>query len=272
MLTKRLFLISILPLALVGCAGLSGSQPPAPVYQSRPAAVRPAPVPVAPTPEPPTAPESSENIQIKALPEAQIAPMTELPAEPLNNEQPAALLTPEQEQELAALQQLPNTNATTPTPATEPNTPEAASKPAPTEVKPTPSIPPIVTEVPAPETPPPLAFEPLTSFAPLSPAIGALVIAANKNAEGGNLPTAATTIERAIRIEPRNATLYYKLALLRMKEAKPRLAEDLAKKAAQLAANDAPLKKHSWLLIAKAREIQKNYDGAKEAKAKADGL
>ena len=270
MLTKRLLLISILPSALVGCAGLSGSQLPAPVYQSRPVVARPAPVPI-PTPIPPPTPESSENIQIKALPEAQSTPMTELPAEPLNSEQPTSLLTPEQEQELAALQQqTPNALTVTPSPPPESNPPAV---PTPTEVKPQVLLPPVIlAPPPPPEVPPTLAFEPLTTFAPLSPAIGALVIAANQNAEGGNLPTAATTIERAIRIEPRNATLYYKLALLRMKEAKPRLAEDLAKKAAQLAANDAALKKHSWLLIAKAREIQKNYDGAKEAKAKADCL
>ena len=81
-----------------------------------------------------------------------------------------------------------------------------------------------------------------------------------------------TIIERAIRIEPRNATLYYKLALLKLKSSKYREAEDLAKKAALLGFNDVAIKKHSWLLIAKARELQGNTESAKEARTKANGL
>jgi predicted Zn-dependent protease len=120
------------------------------------------------------------------------------------------------------------------------------------------------------EAPP--AFLPLDSFAPLSPAVGALASSANINSHAGNIDAATTAIERAIRIEPRNATLYYKLALLRLRQSKPRLAEDLAKKAALLASNDATMKKHSWLLIARAREVQGDINGGKEARAKADSF
>lgn len=115
----------------------------------------------------------------------------------------------------------------------------------------------------------PEALVPLETFAPQTPAVGSLVMAANENSQGGNQDSAVASIERAIRIEPRNATLYYKLAVLRLKQSKPRLAEDLARKAALLAANDNTLKKHSWLLIANARELQKNVAGAKKAKAEA---
>jgi tetratricopeptide (TPR) repeat protein len=121
-----------------------------------------------------------------------------------------------------------------------------------------------------PPPPPPIpSFAPLESFAPLSPAVNALTLAANQNSKSGNIESATTTIERAIRIEPRNATLYYKLALLKLKQSKPRLAEDLAKKAAILASNDTQLKKHSWLLVARAREVQGDLDGGKEARTKA---
>jgi predicted Zn-dependent protease len=104
----------------------------------------------------------------------------------------------------------------------------------------------------------------------LSPAVGALALAANQDSKSGNIEAATTTIERAIRIEPRNATLYYKLALLKLKQSKPRLAEDLAKKAILLATNDPQLKKHSWLLVARAREIQGDVKGGKEARTNAD--
>jgi tetratricopeptide (TPR) repeat protein len=115
-------------------------------------------------------------------------------------------------------------------------------------------------------------FEPIEATVPLSPAVGALVSAANQNSKAGDLDSAAASIERAIRIEPRNATLFYKLALLRLKQSKPGLAEDLAKKSALLAATDNTLKKHCWLLIAHAREMQKDFAGANEAREKADNF
>lgn len=115
-------------------------------------------------------------------------------------------------------------------------------------------------------------FQPMESTAPLSPVVGALVSAANQNSKAGDLDSAAASIERAIRIEPRNATLLYKLAVLRLQQSKPRLAEDLAKKSALLAASNNALKKHCWLLIAHARELQQDFAGAKEARLKAESF
>lgn len=141
-----------------------------------------------------------------------------------------------------------------------------------------PSSEPATLEALEPASPPPPSpseltpFEPMEATAPLSPAVGALVSAANQNSQAGDLDSAAVSIERAIRIEPRNATLFYKLALLRLEQSKPRLAEDLAKKSALLASTDNTLKKHCWLLIAHAREIQQDFAGAKEARAKADSF
>ncbi len=106
----------------------------------------------------------------------------------------------------------------------------------------------------------------------LSPAVIALVTEADRNSRSGDLESAVVTLERALRIDSRNPTLTYKLALLRLKQSKPRLAEDLAKKAALLAANDRDLKRQSWYLISEARRQQKNYHGAKEAKLKADSI
>lgn len=245
MLLKRFFLVGCLPVALTGCAEFYAVNSPAPVYDGAGATVyhqnKPQPV-VQEQPEPNTVVETQPLDT--GMP---IAPV-EITPEPLPPEQP--LLTPEQEQELSALEQPQQ-----PTPEPQPATPTAPAQSLPMQ----PDIP-----------PPPPPFEPLQSFAPLSPGVGALVLAANKTAEEGNIDSATTTIERAIRIEPRNATLFYKLALLRLKQSKPRLAEDLAKKSALLASGDKQLKKHSWLLIAKARDMQNNPEGAKEARAKAE--
>jgi hypothetical protein len=95
----------------------------------------------------------------------------------------------------------------------------------------------------------------------MSPAVLALVSEAETSSRSGDLESAVVTLERALRIDSRNPTLTYKLAALRLKQSKPRLAEDLAKKAALLAADDKALKKKSWLLISEARRQQKNYHG-----------
>ncbi|MDP2901668.1 MAG: hypothetical protein Q8N96_00965 [Methylovulum sp.] len=260
---KRLFFICALPSIIIGCAG---SRPPAPVYENRPAVYRNVPPAPAQPEQPKLTQEPSQTIEIKPLQESATVAPVELQPEPLSSEQAQSLLTPEQEQELALLERTQNAQAT-PVPPTEAIPAPAAPQPLPVEPEANLLPPP-----PPPPAPPEPAFEPLTSFVPLSPAVGALVAAANQNDAKGNIQSATTTIERAIRIEPRNATLYYKLALLRLKESRPRLAEDLAKKSALLASNDTRLKKHSWLLIAKAREMQKNFDGAEEAKAKADAF
>lgn len=262
MLIHRLLLLSFLSSLTAGCANFFTAKSPAPVYENRSAVYRNMPVE-------PAAPKSSEEDRGHSTGAVEITPLgetakpvpIEIKAESLSPEQAKELLTPEQEQEMLALENAQNQVAPLAgqevikpgqPPANEAADPLTAPEPPPPPPKPEP------------------VFEPLKSFAPLSPVVGALVLAANQNAEKGNVESATTTIERAIRIEPRNATLYYKLALLRLKESKPKLAEDLAKKSALLASNDTQLKKHSWLLIAKAREMQNNLEGAKEAKAKAD--
>jgi hypothetical protein len=123
-------------------------------------------------------------------------------------------------------------------------------------------------------TPPPAPteFKPAESTTSMSPAVSALLATANQNTKAGDMESAAAAIERAIRIEPRNGELFYKLAVLRLKQSKPVLAEDLAKKSALLAGKDNTLKKNSWLLIAHAKEMQGDTPGATEAESKAAGF
>jgi tetratricopeptide (TPR) repeat protein len=102
-----------------------------------------------------------------------------------------------------------------------------------------------------------------------SPAVLALMSDAESSGKSGDLEAAAAAIERALRIDSRNAALVYKLAQVRLEQNQPRLAEDLAKKSALLAENDRELKKNSWLLIAKARYMQGDKQGAGEARDKA---
>lgn len=114
--------------------------------------------------------------------------------------------------------------------------------------------------------------KPKASEKKLSPAIVALVAQADASRQSGDLESAGVTLERALRIEPRNALLTYKLAKVRLLQSKPKLAENLAKKAALLADQDRALKKQAWLLISEARKLQDNLHGAKEAQRKAEKI
>ena len=254
---KLAFIISLTAL-LNACADFYGGQPPAPVFGGEldypgedPYMGEPTAPPESPPPEPPKVLETKplegnnkapEMIEIKPLPPPE--GMGTAPGQAGETTDPFGMEQPTENSDM------PETEA----PADQPKPPEVDQSTAP----------------PVPEPPKePEALVPLENLAPLSPAVGSLVMAANENSQGGNLDSAVASIERAIRIEPRNATLYYKLAVLRLQQSKPRLAEDIARKAALLAVNDNPLKKHSWLLVAKAREQQKNIEGANKAKAEA---
>ncbi len=106
----------------------------------------------------------------------------------------------------------------------------------------------------------------------MPPAILALVNEADQNVATGNFESAAVKIERALRIDSRNAKLTYKLANIRLKQEQPRLAEDLAKKAELLAVGDRELKRQCWLLIAQCKRLQNDLPGALQAEVNASQL
>lgn len=244
---KRLVLVCALPSFLAGCSGFYGSQPPAPVYGGQQPTVRPS-------------YSGTQNRQKShSTPPKQIVKTQPLKAFSEVKPEPIALPAPVPVEPVPSELSAPLESAPLETP--ESSLPSSSSLPAP--ILETKEQPPRVELTP---------FEPIEATVPLSPAVGALVSVAKQSSKSGDLESAAASIERAIRIEPRNATLFYKLALLRLDQSKPRLAEDLAKKSALLASSDNTLKKHCWLLIAHAREMQQDFAGAKEARAKADNF
>lgn len=84
---------------------------------------------------------------------------------------------------------------------------------------------------------PPAATEPR----PSSPAVVALIDAAAAQAGSGDADQAAATLERALRIEPSNATLWHRLAVLRMQQGRYEQAMELAMRSNSLARGDARL-------------------------------
>ena len=257
---KKIVLVSsCLPLLIAtGCTGLNGSQPPAPVYSH----TRPynAPVPAAVAI---AKPKVDDVVQVQTIQD--YTPVIEPIEKPVDIiEQPiksdvsnavdGSIHSVENGIPKVIEVQAPSKPLLMPTP--------------PATVGIIPKF-----EIPAPLTPAaPAEFKPAESTATLSPAVNALLATANQSSKLGDMESAAAAIERAIRIEPRNGELFYKLAVLRLKQSKPVLAEDLAKKSALLAGKDNILKKNSWLLIAHAKEMQGDKAGASEAELKAAGF
>jgi tetratricopeptide (TPR) repeat protein len=101
------------------------------------------------------------------------------------------------------------------------------------------------------------------------PAVIALQGEAEASLQSGDYDNAAATLERAIRIQPRNPALWHDLAEVRLKQQQPGLAEDLAKKSNLHAKGNAALIRSNWAVIAEARRMKGDSEGAADAQEKA---
>jgi tetratricopeptide (TPR) repeat protein len=82
---------------------------------------------------------------------------------------------------------------------------------------------------------------PQISSKPTSGTVLALLSQAKEQEKAGNPEKAAAVLERALRIEPRNAQLWYRLALLRLQQGQLDLARSLAAKSSALSQGDEDL-------------------------------
>jgi len=87
-----------------------------------------------------------------------------------------------------------------------------------------------------------------------SPTVLALLDRATHQEQAGSPEKAAATLERALRIEPRNARLWHRLAILRFQQGQFTLAESLAAKSSMLAQGDWSLKQKNAELIEQVRQ------------------
>ena len=104
------------------------------------------------------------------------------------------------------------------------------------------------------------------------PAVVALLDHAEQQANNGDLPSAAMTLERAIRIDSRNPVLWHHLASVRLAEGDAVQAEQLAKKSNALAAGNYALQARNWGLIAEARRTRGDATGARAAEKQKQAL
>ncbi|MEZ5590345.1 MAG: tetratricopeptide repeat protein [Gammaproteobacteria bacterium] len=138
-------------------------------------------------------------------------------------------------------------------------------------------VPPPAPPVPVRPEPPPPAAQPAPppaepSLAPEpegNKAVVALLDNAAEAVSSGNLDQAASALERALRIEPRNASIWHDLGQIRLHQRKFTQAESMAEKSNGLAGGNNALKARNWRLIAVARRAAGDTAGADAAEAQA---
>lgn len=144
--------------------------------------------------------------------------------------------------------------------------PKTRPAPSPETETPKPETPPKVEQPSEEEAPPPARK---TTSHPTPPAVKALIEDAEAAAQDGQWDNAAATLERAIRIQPRNPILWSLLANTRLQQHQYQAAEDLAKKSNVFAAGDKELIQQNWRLVSQARREKGDSEGAKDAAEKA---
>jgi len=98
-----------------------------------------------------------------------------------------------------------------------------------------------------------------------APAIALLMETARADTGAGRLSNAAASLERALRIEPRNPRLWQELARVRLKQGDFAQAESTAARSNSWAGGDRDLRAENWRLIAQAREARGDSAGASAA-------
>lgn len=98
-----------------------------------------------------------------------------------------------------------------------------------------------------------------------SPAVIALLDDANQYAVSGKRQEAVASIERAIRIEPKNPLLWHKLGQIHLQQGQWEQAIAMAKKSNVLATGNRPLQVENWMIVARARDAMGDKKGAAEA-------
>lgn len=97
----------------------------------------------------------------------------------------------------------------------------------------------------------------------------ALLTTAQQQQGGGDLNGAASSLERAQRIAPREPQVLYRLAQVRLAQDDALQAEQLARRGLSYASGRPALQASLWELIAKSRESQGDAAGAAQARERA---
>ena len=105
-----------------------------------------------------------------------------------------------------------------------------------------------------------------------SSAVISLLEKARDATRQGDYQRAEVLLERTVRIEPRNASLWHYLAKLRLHQTRYKDAIGLAKKSNNLARSNNHLKADNWRIVAHAKYQLGDISGAQVAQEKAKNL
>ncbi|MEJ6654791.1 MAG: tetratricopeptide repeat protein [Pseudomonas sp.] len=97
----------------------------------------------------------------------------------------------------------------------------------------------------------------------------ALLTSARQHEGRGDLNSASASLERALRIAPREPQVLYRLAQVRLDQGDAAQAEQLARRGLSYAAGRPTLQAGLWGLVADARERQGDAAGAAQARQRA---
>lgn len=100
------------------------------------------------------------------------------------------------------------------------------------------------------------------------PVLALLTVARDQEGKG-DLGSASASLERAMRIAPREPQVLFRLAQVRLAQGDAAQAEQLAQRGLSYAAGRPTLQAGLWDLVAQARERQGNTAGAAEARQRA---
>lgn len=106
----------------------------------------------------------------------------------------------------------------------------------------------------------------------MSAASRALVSQAQIQLQSKNYPVAASSIERALRIEPSNPLLWIELGKVRQAEGNYVQAENMARKAVSMSVNAPKASSSAWSLIAESLRARGKNPEAREAEMRAQGI
>ena len=90
-------------------------------------------------------------------------------------------------------------------------------------------------------------------------AVAGLMQSARADAAAGKLPSAAASLERALRIEPRNPRLWQQLARVRLQQGDFAQAESLAARSNSFAGNDSAVRAENQRIVEAARAGRSTY-------------
>ncbi len=100
-------------------------------------------------------------------------------------------------------------------------------------------------------------------------AVQVLMRRAEDQRRAGDYVAAAASLERGLRIEPRNASLWNKLAHVRLAQQQYDRVEQFAAKSNALVGDDRSLLADNWYLIAQSRAARGDHSGAAKARNQA---